>query len=84
MTTFNFDAPKTENFIELRNNLKINDKKFVLVLASKNKNVYLSSRNLKGVKVITSTDLSTYDIMNASTIAFVESSIDSIHKNFGL
>ncbi|MCD6331891.1 MAG: 50S ribosomal protein L4 [Bacteroidales bacterium] len=81
---FLIDEPKTRTISEMRENLKVSDKKLLLVLNQPNKNVYLSSRNLKGVKVITSTDLSTYDIMNASTIAFVESSIDSIHKNFGL
>jgi len=81
---FNLDAPKTKAMEKMRVDLKINDKKMLLVLNEPNKNVYLSSRNLPGVKVVTSSDLSTYDIMNASTVAFLESSIESVHKNFGL
>ncbi len=81
---FNFDAPKTKNFIELRNNLKINDKKFVLVLASKNKNVYLSARNISTSKVITVSNLDTYSILNASNIMFTESSIKLLYQNFGI
>ncbi len=81
---FNIDEPKTRMMEKMRNDLKIEGKKMLLVLNEPNKNVYLSSRNLQGVKVVMSTDLSTYDIMNAATVAFVESSIDSVHKNFGL
>ena len=79
----NFQEPKTREMANIRQNLKVGDKKLLLVLHEPNKNVYLSSRNLEGIKVVTSTELNTYDIMNASTIAFVESSIDSLHKNFG-
>lgn len=71
---FNFELPKTNDFVKLRNNLKIN-KKLLVVLPEQNKNVYLSSRNLQGNKVVTISDLNTYDIMNASTILFSEKSL---------
>lgn len=80
---FNLDEPKTQAMQKMRDDLKVDNKKLLLVLNEPNKNVYLSSRNLQGVKVVTSSDLSTYDIMNASAVAFFESSIDSVHKNFG-
>lgn len=77
------DEPKTRTMSDIRRNLKTEDKKLLLVLNQPNKNVYLSSRNLTGVKVVTASNLSTYDIMNASTVAFEESSIDSVHQHFG-
>jgi large subunit ribosomal protein L4 len=77
---FNFEVPKTKEFIELRNNLKIQDKKLLLVIYEQNKNVYLSSRNLSSSKVVTLSELNTYDIMNASTLVFSEKTIDALQK----
>jgi large subunit ribosomal protein L4 len=79
---FNFEAPKTKEFVNLRNNLEVADKKVLLVLSEQNKNIYLSSRNLQDVKVVTVSDLATYDIVNASVILFAENSIEPLHKMF--
>lgn len=77
---FTFETPKTKNFIEILNNLKISDKKTLLVLFESNKSVYLSSRNLGNVKVVNVLDLNTYDILNAKNIMFLESSIAEFNK----
>lgn len=77
---FSFDAPKTKQYAEVLNNLKINEKKSLVVLNEQNKNIYLSSRNLQGAKVVTLSELNTYDIMNASNVVFVESSLDQLQK----
>jgi large subunit ribosomal protein L4 len=79
---FNFEAPKTKEFVNLRNNLEVADKKVLLVLSEQNKNIYLSSRNLKDVKVVNVSDLATYDIVNASILLFAENSIEPLHKMF--
>ncbi len=73
---FNLESPKTKDYISMLSNLKINEKKSLLVLNEQNKNIYLSSRNLPGVKVVTASDVTTYDIMNASVLLLVESSVD--------
>ncbi|MFO7923353.1 MAG: 50S ribosomal protein L4 [Bacteroidales bacterium] len=73
---FNLEAPKTKDYINVLNNLKINEKKSLLVLNEQNKNIYLSSRNLQGTKVVKASDITTYDIMNASVLLLVESSVD--------
>jgi large subunit ribosomal protein L4 len=78
---FNYEAPKTKDFVAMRNNLKIDDKKILVVFSEQNKNVYLSSRNLKDSKVITLSELNTYDIMNASTLLFTERTIDVLQSN---
>ena len=80
---FNFNDPKTKNLVDLQEKLKIDEKKVLFVLNQPNNNVYLSSRNLPGVKVVTISELSTYDIINASKLAFVESSIEAVEENFG-
>jgi large subunit ribosomal protein L4 len=75
---FNFEAPKTKNYVDLLKNLKLSDKKTLLVLGDQNKNVYLSSRNLQGTKVVKASDLSTYDILNAENLILAESSVKAI------
>ena len=78
---FNFEAPKTKEFVIMSNNLKIQDKKILVVLSEQNKNVYLSSRNLKDSSVVTLSELNTYDIMNASTLVVSERAIDVLQKS---
>ena len=77
---FTFDAPKTKNYVDLMKNLNLTDKKTLLVLGGLNKNVYLSSRNLEGAKVVNASDLNTYDIMNAQTLILSESSIKVLEE----
>lgn len=79
---FSFEAPKTKEFVAIQNNLKINDKKSLFVISEANKNIYLSSRNLQGVKVVIASDLTTYDILNASSVVFLEGSLDKIEGVF--
>ncbi len=81
---FNFEAVKTKSFVELQKNLKVSDKKVLLVLNEDNKNIYLSSRNLKNVEVVRVSDLATYDIMKVSTLLFVESSLKGLDEMFKL
>jgi len=78
---FTLEVPKTSEFANIQKNLKLNDKKSLFVISEKNKNVYLSSRNLRNSKVITLSELNTYEIMNASALCFVESSLDVLQKN---
>jgi len=75
---FTFDAPKTSQYAELLKNLNLSEKKTLFVLGESNKNVYLSSRNLEHTKVVTASDLNTYDILNASNIVLAESSLKQI------
>ncbi|MDP1800784.1 MAG: 50S ribosomal protein L4 [Bacteroidota bacterium] len=72
---FSFEAPKTKNYIDLMKNLNLSDKKTLLVVGDANKNVYLSSRNIQGAKVVTASDLNTYDILHAETLILAEGSI---------
>jgi len=80
---FNFEAPKTKNFISLKNNLKINDKKSLLVLSNQNKNIYLSARNLERAKVSTISEITTYDLMNTTALILAESTIEVLGQIFG-
>jgi large subunit ribosomal protein L4 len=75
---FNFEAPKTKNFVDLIKNLNLDSKKTLFVIGSKNDNVYLSSRNLQRSKVINATDINTYDILNADNVILAESSVKVI------
>ena len=65
---FNFETPKTKEFVKILNSLGIQDKKSLFVLGDTNKNVYLSSRNLEAVNVVTASELNTYAIANTSNV----------------
>ncbi len=79
---FNFEAPKTKEMVKFGSNLNIANKKSLIVLPEQNKNIYLSSRNVQGVEVITAGELSTYKIMKASTLVLVESAVDVLQATF--
>jgi large subunit ribosomal protein L4 len=78
---FSFDKPRTKDIISLAANMKISDKKSLIVLSERDNNIYLSSRNLKGIKVITLAELTTYDIMKSNILLFNESALAQIQKN---
>ncbi|HCC31502.1 MAG TPA: 50S ribosomal protein L4 [Marinilabiliales bacterium] len=80
---FNMDAPKTKMFSSMLENLKISDKKSLVVVSEQNKNIYLSSRNLMGAEVITADNLNTYQIMKASSIVITEKSVGVIETILG-
>ena len=79
---FNFDAPKTREMVALKSNLEIADKKLLFVLPVENNNIYLSSRNLQDVSVVTASELSTYKIMRAKKVVLVESSVKAMEEMF--
>ena len=78
---FTFDTPSTKNFINVLKSLGLDNKKSLFVLGDANKNVYLSSRNLKGSSVVTASEISTYAILNAKTLVLLEGAIDGIEVN---
>ena len=81
MEDFNFDTPKTKNFINVLKALEVENKKSLIVLGGSNNNVYLSSRNFKGSEVIKTSELSTYKIMNANKVILIESALEGIESN---
>jgi large subunit ribosomal protein L4 len=77
----NFDGPRTKDFIAVLTSLGLADKKSLFVLGESNNNVYLSSRNLRGTEVVTNSQLSTYKILNASSVVLFEGSLEGIETN---
>ena len=78
---FNFETPSTKNFINVLKSLGLENKKSLFVLGDSNKNVYLSSRNLKASNVVSSSELSTYAILNANNVVLLEGSLEGIEYN---
>jgi large subunit ribosomal protein L4 len=76
----NFDAPKTSQYAAMLDTLKVAGKKTLLVVADHNKNVYLSSRNITSAKVVTASELTTYDILNASNLLLAEGSLTKLEN----
>ncbi|WP_304506730.1 50S ribosomal protein L4, partial [Duncaniella muris] len=77
---FNFEAPKTKDFVNFTKNLKVEGKKVLLVLPGQNKNVTLSARNVPDAKTIDASALNTYALMNSNAVILTESSLDFINK----
>ena len=69
---FAMDAPKTKEFIQILKNIKAGDRKVLVVLPENSNNIYLSSRNLPEVRVITVDEINTYSIMNANSMVLVD------------
>jgi large subunit ribosomal protein L4 len=78
---FSWEMPKTAEWTKVLDKLQVADKKTLFVIGDYNKSLYLSSRNLKGSKVVNVADLSTYDLMNAKQIVFVQSSLVKLEDN---
>ena len=79
---FDFDAPKTKEFIKVLRALELENKKSLFVLEESNNNVYLSSRNLKRTKVVNSSQLNTYSVLNANKLVLSEESLEGIESKF--
>lgn len=77
---FALDTPKTKDYVAVLASLNIDGKKSLVVLNEQNKNLYLSSRNLTGSRVVTASELTTYDILNSNSLVLFESSLDTIQK----
>lgn len=77
---FNFEAPKTKEFVNVAKNLKLDGQKIMLVLEGQKKNVYLSVRNLEKVKVVTAADLNTYRVLDNKTLVITESSVAVLNQ----
>ncbi|HAK69932.1 MAG TPA: 50S ribosomal protein L4 [Cryomorphaceae bacterium] len=75
---FTFELPRTKTFQDVLAALGLNNKKSLFIVGDYDKNIYLSSRNLTGVKVVNSSELSTYDIMNATTVVMSQGAVEKI------
>ena len=77
---FNFDAPKTKDFVNITKNLKVEGKKLLLLLPEVNKNVFLSSRNLQRAEVMTATAVNAYKVLNSEVLVITENSLKAIES----
>ena len=79
---FSFEAPKTKEFLNIRKNLQVADKRSLVIMKEIDRNIYLSSRNLPKSEVATLSGLNTYNIMKAQSLVLAESSVDEIAQLF--
>ena len=77
---FTLYTPKTKAFAEIINNLKVSDKKVLMVLPGSDKNVYLSARNLPTAKVAIASDINTYGVLNAGVMVVTEEALSKIES----
>jgi len=76
---FEFDSPKVKNMLQVKQNLKINDKKSTFVFKNKNNNVFLSARNLQDTKVLTTSELNTYTILNNKALVLTTETVEYLN-----
>lgn len=77
---FNFEAPKTKNFVNFTKNLEIAGQKVLVVLEAQKKNVYLSARNVEGANIVTASELNTYKILDNKKMVVTESSVAVLNQ----
>ena len=78
---FTFETPNTKNFINVLKALGLENKKSLFVLGDTNKNVYLSSRNLKASNVVTTSELNTYNVLHSNSLVLLEGALEGIEEN---
>lgn len=78
--SFGIEDVKTKSMVEIQKNFNISNKKVLIVVNERNNNVYLSSRNLSGVDVVSVSSLNTYQILRASTLMFETDSIEVLNQ----
>jgi large subunit ribosomal protein L4 len=79
---FTFDTVKTKNYLNLVNALSLTGQKTLLVLPVQDNNIYLSSRNIQKVKVITADQLNTYDVLNCGKLLLTANTVKTIEEAF--
>jgi large subunit ribosomal protein L4 len=79
---FNFEKPKTKDFQNFLNSLKLSGKKVLLLTNGKSENVYKSGRNIAKVKILEAAKASTYDILNNQILVLQQGAIDAISRTF--
>ena len=80
LENFTMEKARTKDYVTILKNLKLEDQKVLFVIPANDKNLVLSARNIQKNKVITATDLNTYDVLNAGKLVLVEGSV-SVMEN---
>lgn len=78
----NFDQPKTKQFLELLNNLKLNNKKVLFLTSENNNNFLLSGRNIPKTYINLASNVNTYELLNAQVLVLFESAVQKIENLF--
>ncbi|KAA6335228.1 50S ribosomal protein L4 [termite gut metagenome] len=77
---FTFESPKTKGFLAITKNLKVSDKKLLVIFSESNKNVYLSARNIKSINIQPVSGLNTYRVLDAGVLILTESAVLAINR----
>ena len=73
-------APKTKEYVKIAKNLKVDGKKTLLVLATRDNNVYLSARNVPDTRLMSAGDINAYSVMNTNALVLTEAALEQINK----
>ena len=74
------ETPKTKDMINLLTNLKIADKKVLIVVKELEENLILASRNLQNVALITADEINVLDLVATNVVLITEDALKAIEE----
>ena len=75
------DSFKTKDFNKILNNLEIENEKLTMIIGNYNENLYLSCRNLNGIKLVSAKSVSTYDIVNSNMLILDKAGVEFLNES---
>ncbi len=81
--SFNFEQPKTKKMVSILDKFNVADKKALIVLGEKNENLYKSARNLPGVRIVTPTKVTVYDVLNSNKVIMNQDAVAKVEEVLG-
>ncbi|MGG3833551.1 50S ribosomal protein L4 [Geobacillus thermocatenulatus] len=73
------EAPKTKEMVKILNNLSV-DRKALIVTDELNENVYLSARNIPGVKVVAANGINVLDVLNHDKLVITKAAVEKVEE----
>lgn len=74
------ETPKTKDMINLLTNLKIANKKVLIVVKELEENLILASRNLQNVALITADEINVLDLVATNVVLITEDALKAIEE----
>ena len=74
------DSHKTKGFSNMLNDLGLKSTKVTFLISEKDDNVYRSSKNIHNVKVLNSSNVSSYDLVNNDKLVLDEGALKYFNK----
>ena len=78
---FNFEAPKTKDFISILNALNVKGKRTLLLTNGTRENVYKSGRNVPKINILEANKASAYDLLNNQVLVLQKGAVNLLESS---